>query len=326
VTCHHRTQPVRSRFTHHHADGVETPRAGGAPGHATSEQGRCDIPVSIHPIRTGWVRIKRAQRERKPGGFLRVLTDATWTDWLPIYAWVIDHPEGIIVVDTGETSRTAEPGYFPRWHPYYRGSVRMRVEPGEEIGPQLEARGIRSTDVRTVVLTHFHTDHTGGLRHFPSSRILVPGADLSTAGGFAGRLLGYLPQHWPAWFEPTPIAFSSTRVGPFERSHRVTPGGDVVIVPTPGHTPGHVSVVVDVEDVSHFLAGDTSYTESLLRAQRPDGVSPRVSVTLETMARIAALASSRPTVYLPSHDPESAERLEGRQVYTPTSGQAARTW
>jgi hypothetical protein len=40
---------------------------------------------------------------------------------------VIDHPEGIIVVDTGETARTSDPDYFPRWHPYYRGSVRMNV-------------------------------------------------------------------------------------------------------------------------------------------------------------------------------------------------------
>jgi N-acyl homoserine lactone hydrolase len=71
------------------------------------------MTVTIHAIQTGLVQIKRAQRVRKPGGLLRVLTDNQWTEWLPIFAWVIDHPEGIFVVDTGETARSTEPGYFP---------------------------------------------------------------------------------------------------------------------------------------------------------------------------------------------------------------------
>ena len=79
------------------------------------------MSVNIHHIQTGTVRVKTAQRSRKRGGLLRVLTDSKWTDWLPIYTWVIDHPEGIIVVDTGETARASDPGYFPKWHPYYRG-------------------------------------------------------------------------------------------------------------------------------------------------------------------------------------------------------------
>lgn len=46
--------------------------------------------------------------------------DRRWTDPLPIYAWLIEHPEGLIVVDTGETAEVNDPGYFPRWHPYFR--------------------------------------------------------------------------------------------------------------------------------------------------------------------------------------------------------------
>lgn len=48
---------------------------------------------------------------------------------------VIEHPEGIIVVDSGETARVAEPGYFPLWHPYYRLNVCAWVRTEEEIGP-----------------------------------------------------------------------------------------------------------------------------------------------------------------------------------------------
>jgi N-acyl homoserine lactone hydrolase len=277
-----------------------------------SEEG--DVSVKIYPIQTGSVQIKTAQRVRKPGGPIRILTDSQWTEWLPIFAWVIDHPEGIIVVDTGDTARTAEPGYFPRWHPYYRSSVRMRVPPEAEIGPQLQRMGIGQADVKMLVLTHFHTDHAGGLHHFPNSTILVSGSDYRAAGGFAGRLLGYLPNHWPAWFEPTAIAFEQVRTGPFSQRYQVTRAGDVVVVPTPGHTPGHVSVLVTSDDLTYFLAGDTSYTEQLLLDQLPDGVSPNAGVTRGTLQQILSLAGAQPVIYLPTHDPESVVRLQEKRV------------
>lgn len=272
------------------------------------------VKIDIHAIQTGAVAIKTAHRVRKPGGLVRVFTDPMWTEWLPIYAWVIDHPEGIIVVDTGETSKSSNPDYYPRWHPYYRGSLRMDVRPEDEIGPQLESIGVTRKDVRTLVLTHFHTDHAGGLHHFPGTEILVSGTDHRLASGLAGRMRGYLPNRWPEWFSPKPVAFEPEGFGPFEQSCKVTRAGDVMIVPTPGHTPGHVSVLVDTQDVTFFLAGDTSYSEGLLIERKADGVSPRASVAIDTMRRILGLADSRPLVYLPTHDPESVDRLAENRI------------
>jgi glyoxylase-like metal-dependent hydrolase (beta-lactamase superfamily II) len=267
------------------------------------------LSIRIHAISTGSVRVKKAQRVRKPGGLVRVMTDSEWTESLPIYAWVIDHPEGVIVVDSGETARTSQAGYFPAWHPYYRWSVRTDVKPAEEIGPQLREMGIEEKDVATLILTHFHTDHAGGLHHFPESRILVSGDDLQLAGGRFGRLLGYLPHRWPQWFDPTPIPFEPESYGPFDQSFTVTDAGDVVIVPTPGHTPNHVSVIVRDNGVDYFLAGDTSYTQQLLEQRTPDGISLNADITLATMDRILSLARERPLVYVPSHDVDSADRL-----------------
>jgi glyoxylase-like metal-dependent hydrolase (beta-lactamase superfamily II) len=93
----------------------------------------------------------------------------------------------------------------------------------------------------------------------------------------------------------------------------LTRRGDVLIVPTPGHTPHHVSVVV-LGDPSYLIAGDTSYNQGLLLAGKVDGVSPDPRVTLRTHARILALAHERPLVYLPSHDPQSESRLADRSV------------
>lgn len=263
----------------------------------------------VRPIQTGWTQIKKNQRERSWGGLPGILLGSEWTDWLPIFAWLIDHPEGPIVVDTGETARTAEIDYFPRWHPYYRSSVRMRVTEEDEIGPRLEAMDVDPDGVATVVLTHLHTDHAGGLEHFPNSDILVSETEYRRAQGVRGRVQGYLPHSWPAWFEPTLMLFEDGPAGPFARSHRITEAGDVIAVPTPGHTEGHVSVLVESDEARYFLAGDASYTEQLLLDRVSDGVGTSKSVTLETQNKILELAAERPLVYLPSHDPDSPDRL-----------------
>lgn len=268
------------------------------------------MSVKIHAIKTGTVRVKSAQPERKTGGLIRILADKSWSGWLPIYAWVIDHPEGVIVVDTGETARSAnDPDYFPGWHPYYRTSVQTCIKPEDEIGPQLRSMGIGPHDVKKVILTHFHTDHAGGLHHFPESGILVSAKDYKLARGYTGRLLGYLPHRWPGWFNPVPLQFTRERFGPFRESYKVTDAGDVWIIPTPGHTPNHMSVVVISEDILYFLAGDTTYSQDLLLQNVPDGISFRASVTLNTMAKIRELARTNPVVYLPSHDDQSENRL-----------------
>lgn len=270
--------------------------------------------MEIYPLKTGSVKVKEAQKSRKTGGMLRVLASGEWSDRLPIYAWLIKHPEGTIVVDTGETSRTSHPGYFPNWHPYYRYAVKMDVAREDEIDRQLAKFGVDVNDVDTVILTHFHTDHAGGLYHFPNSEILVPKTDYEDARGILGQLRGYLPQHWESWFQPAGIEFRNREYGPFSQSFPVTRDGSVMVVPTPGHTPGHISVVADTGHEKIFLAGDTSYNQELLLKLQPDGVSPDAEQALHTQKNILKMAEQGPMIYLPSHDPESAERLELRKA------------
>jgi glyoxylase-like metal-dependent hydrolase (beta-lactamase superfamily II) len=272
--------------------------------------------MKIHAIRTGSVRIKTAQVEGRGRGVRRrlgVFTDPNWTEWLPTYAWVIDHPEGVIVVDTGQGTHLLDTG--KSLHPYMRWEVSFRLERDEEIGPQLRALGIGPRDVKRVVLTHLHADHDGGLAHFPHTEILVSRGELQTASGWMGRVRGYLPNRWPSWFDPVPLDLAPgapgahEAFGRFAASKRLTEAGDVVAVATPGHTANHISVVVEDEETTYFLAGDTSYDERLMLAGRIDGVSADDEVAGATLRAIRRFTRDRPTVYLPTHDAESAARL-----------------
>jgi glyoxylase-like metal-dependent hydrolase (beta-lactamase superfamily II) len=67
-------------------------------------------------------------------------------------------------------------------------------------------------------------------------------------------------------------------------------------------------------DTAYFLAGDTSYNEKLMLAGKLDGVSADEHVAGATLDTIRRLAQSRPTVYLPTHDPGFADRLANRQL------------
>jgi N-acyl homoserine lactone hydrolase len=273
--------------------------------------------MKIHAIQTGTVAVTAAWREGVGHGrrrLLNAIADRDWTEPLPIYAFAIEHPEGVIVVDTGEDARASQRNYFTRWHPGLR-AFREWVGPEQEIGPQLAQLGIAPSDVRWVVMTHLHTDHAGGLHHFPGNEILVSGTELEFASGLRGRMRGYVAnKHWPEWFRPTAIELEPEPFGPFPQSLRLTEAGDVTLVPVPGHTPGQIGVLLDDGDHTVFLAGDSSYTQELMLDGKPDGVGSDEEAERLTHERIRALAAERPTVYLVAHDPETGARLRERQV------------
>ncbi len=270
--------------------------------------------LKIHAINTGNVTIRPNQLEGKGPESMRMLNvylDRRWTEPLPIYAWAIEHPEGVLVVDTGETARTAERGHFPRWHPYYR-NVKTDVKPEEEIG-------IKANEVRQVILTHMHTDHAGGLYHFPKSEIVIMKQAYDLARGFRGMLRGFLPHRLPSWLSPTLIDLSNERYGPFLKSLKMTKAGDIILVPTSGHTEAHISVILEIPDVKYFFAGDTSYNQDLMLNGKIDGVSAKAKDAYETIQNIQQFTAIEPVIYLPSHDPDSEKRLVNNEVTVPTT-------
>ena len=169
--------------------------------------------------------------------------------------------------------------------------------PEQEVGPQLLKLGIRPDDVRKVILTHLHTDHAGGLHHFPKSEILVCDEELRLAKGFAGRLRGYLPNRWPDWFAPGRSTSHRSPLDPLivaSGSPRTAPSSSCRLQDTHLGT-SRWSSWMAMSD--YFLAGDTTYTQQLLVEGQVDGVSPSEAVSLRTMQTHRAIAQNRRTVY-----------------------------
>jgi glyoxylase-like metal-dependent hydrolase (beta-lactamase superfamily II) len=263
---------------------------------------------SIIVLTTGTVRIKRAMQRGRGSGLRRrgaIFLPGEMTDSLPIHAWLIEHDDGPILVDTGETADVNDTPF-----------AKFDVKPEDEIHHQLAAHGVAPEDLRTVALTHVHVDHADGLARLQGVPAVVNAPELRFTNSLEAKITRKaLRQPLPAGFDPTPVDIESgPAIGAFPSSYSLTDDGKVRLVPTPGHTAGHVSVLVDRGDHHVLLAGDIGYELAQVEARQIDGVSPKDKVALATLDVVLDHAKRHPTVILPSHDPDSARRLAAAEV------------
>jgi N-acyl homoserine lactone hydrolase len=258
--------------------------------------------MKIHTITTGSVTIKHSQLEPRhpifPVQILRLLRDPNWTAPLPINAFLIEHPEGPILVDTGDVGGTFA-GLTKRF-------AKKFVQPNEEIGAQLKARGIAMKDL-TVVLTHLHGDHAGGLGQLEGARILVAKREFENAFSLMGRISS-IPETLPANFKPELFEFTSSPIQNFAQSYPLAE--NVWIIPTPGHTNNHVSVLIKRDGHWVVIAGDAAYSQAQMLRKNMDGMNMNPRATVQSVREIKRFCANNKTIFLPCHDPESARRLE----------------
>ena len=113
--------------------------------------------------------------------------------------------------------------------------------------------------------------------------------------------MGCLPQRWPTWLRPELVDMDGPPMWPFSASHPITRDGRIFMVPAPGHFHGHTAVVARGDGVTYFFAGDATYEQADLAADRVDGVTYDPAVSLATIRAIKTFArpgtddhSSRP--------------------------------
>lgn len=281
------------------------------------------MDIKIDVIQTGSVRIRNAQLTQPPGNVLlrrlNFLVDRTYTEPLPIYAFLIHHPSGKILFDLGETPKCVEPGYYP-WYQIGQHVVHMLIKPGDGLGDQLRKIGVDpATDIPTVVLSHLHSDHAGGLDDiYGSAKIYTsPAHWKSFKHPFHATVEGANPRAWPNGFLPTMLEATGPAIGPWETSYPITADGKIVAVDTPGHVPGHVSLIVFSDNVTYFLCGDAAYSLDLLDKELVDGINSEPLVALDSMRKIKQFCHERDVVVLPSHDLETRNMLVDGTLYRP---------
>ncbi|MBA3807465.1 MAG: MBL fold metallo-hydrolase [Solirubrobacterales bacterium] len=259
--------------------------------------------MKIHLLRTGTVRLKHSFLFPSRGvrRQLDLFLPGEWSEPVPIHCWAIEHDGRLLLVDSGETAGVKDVPF-----------ARFQVTPEQELPAAMAASGLALQDVSEVVLTHHHGDHVDGLIHVRAPVLIHEEELRHLRTAFPSVMRRVLRQPLPPYFAPRTFALDGGPFGAFARSRALSDDGRILAVGTPGHTPGHISVICIDDSGRHvMLAGDATDTLEQLLALRADAVAPDPKVHVATLEAIKAHCAQHPTVYLPSHDPQTAERLAG---------------
>lgn len=167
---------------------------------------------------------------------------------IPYFYYVIQHPAGNVLFDTGG-------------HPSLIDNPRARLgaaadafeilmQPGDDAVSKIATIGLRPGDVDHVVLSHLHYDHAGCIEFFPRATFYAQRIELSFA-------------HWPAVYQRSIYVTADfdhpVRWKELSGDYDIFGDGRLVLFPTPGHSPGHQSMIVRLEGQTIILVADAAY-------------------------------------------------------------------
>jgi N-acyl homoserine lactone hydrolase len=245
-------------------------------------------------------------------GLLRgIATPRSKFVWLPIPAFLIEHPdEGPILIDTAfdESVGTDPSRSLGRVGAKIFSPIRLSED--GVIPEQLRARGLAPTDIRMVVMTHLHFDHTCGIGQFPSAEFVVEQREYDAVKG--GLLKGYMPAHLEkaSQWRTIDVANAPPADG-FDHVLDLLGDGTIRLAFTPGHTDGHCSVLVATESGPVLLTGDAAYArQSIDERWVPLTVAGKVSEYRDSLEKIAAWSAAHPGApVICGHDPWNRDDL-----------------
>lgn len=246
------------------------------------------MSVRVLALECGWL--------TGPAGLF--LTDAPGRLRVPVPAFLVEHPHGRVLFDTG-------------LHPSLQTDAASRLGPlaelfevefaaGADVASRLVALGIEPESIRWVVASHLHFDHVGGLQTIPNATLVVQGREWAAGADADGRARNT--------YDPNDYDLGHAR-RLVDGEHDLFGDGRVVCLPTFGHTPGHQSLRVRTDDGADVvLTADACYLRETLETLRLPAVVHDAAETRRSLARLRALAAAGSRVVF-GHDAEQWLRL-----------------
>jgi glyoxylase-like metal-dependent hydrolase (beta-lactamase superfamily II) len=281
--------------------------------------GREGARVKLHPLLTGSTTGPRAW-------FLREEGRLAWrhafgfgvkkADWLrvPVPAFLVEHPGvGPILIDTGfHPSVAAKPtANLGRLSQFTFRNIEMKPE--QAVSAQLRARGIEPGRVKVVLMTHLHIDHASAISEYPESTFVVSAAEWAAASEH-GQLHGYVKRQFDHGFDWRLLDFEGRDADSFSgfgRSFDLFGDGSVRAVYTPGHTLGHLSVVLRTGRGEVLVAGDAIYTLKTLADTHLPYRMEDEHLFRRSLREIRQYKTETPeALIVPGHDMDAWQQLE----------------
>jgi N-acyl homoserine lactone hydrolase len=285
------------------------------------EGGTDGATVVIEPLNTGEALWPESFFDRKGTGLIsrmRALGIGSSPDsWesRPVPVYLVRHPSvGNILIDAGLHPSVAR---NPRDNLGRFSGRHYKVQEGRDIVSQLRERGLSHSDIAFVVLTHLHEDHASGIEAFPEAQFVFSATEWeeATSGSFP-LLRGYHPSHYDYAFEYYTVDFDADFIesyGPFGRSFDLFGDGSVRLAYTPGHSAGHVSVILRLPRRDFVVIGDAAYDWKQFEGRAEPTMMADEHNWRRSLRELQAYRRTYPyALMVPGHDPEFWEKLEPR--------------
>lgn len=245
---------------------------------------------------------------------LQLLTSPGRRVTLPVCVYLVEHPKGLLLVDTGWCREISPEGVYDekavkRVLPGYLAAFyRPSLPSGMAVHEQMAAMGIRPEDLEYVILSHLDPDHVAGLRHVSrAGHILVPEDEYF----WNCRSVYKARQPQSLWIK-YPIErpyYSGSPLGPNHWAIDLFGDESVQLVNVPGHTDGQAATLLRGKDRFAVLAADAAFS----RRNWEEGITPgfgfdrgRQQKSLAWLKRMADDPGC--AAILCSHDPDVEPR------------------
>jgi N-acyl homoserine lactone hydrolase len=281
--------------------------------------GRRGATVVLHPLLTGRMRGPGPWFLRSEGrlGALRAhgigVPRRDWID-VPVPAFLVEHPgAGPVLVDTGfHPSVAVNPSQnLGRIAPFIFKDLTM--DPNQAVPAQLREKGIPPGDVRFVVMTHLHMDHASAISEFPQATFVLSTSEWKAATT-QGQFHGYVRRQFDHGFDYRLLDFEgrdASSFSGFARSFDLFGDGSVRAVFTPGHSLGHMSVVVRMRGLEALITGDAVYLRETLDKSRLPHRTEDEHLFRRSLREIQRYRKETPdALIIPGHDWEAWNELE----------------
>jgi glyoxylase-like metal-dependent hydrolase (beta-lactamase superfamily II) len=223
----------------------------------------------------------------------------------------------LVLFDTGlDPALVSDPDYIssPIGRFLLKKIFRFQIGPNDALDKQLEAINLAAADVSKVVVSHLHFDHIGGIAHTPQAELLVSKDEWRRLKAPNPERDWILREHvelpganWqPVEFVPT----SDPLLAPFGVCYDCMGDGSMILLPTPGHTPGSMSMLVRSSGLPPLLfVGDLTYELEALHNDQVPGVGDAEQLKA-SFAKVRELEEALPDlVVLPSHGSSASKTL-----------------
>jgi N-acyl homoserine lactone hydrolase len=217
---------------------------------------------------------------------------------IPMPAFLIEHPKGLVLFDTGIHPDAIEDP-VAIYGPELAAGLGISGTIDQRVDRQIEALGYKTTDVTHVISSHLHFDHAGGHFLFPHATFYAGQGELAFA-------------HYPAKLGD--FCFIAEHVAQYKNwtwrevaaktDLDLFGDGSLIIMSTPGHTPGEVSLKVRLANRTFLLTGDAIHLRAAMELEWPFPLDYDTLSAVHSLLRIKRMAESEELSLWINHDPD----------------------